>query len=329
MKNKMGAVRASAIAALVMAVSFVSGEPQAAERSFMSIGTGSVTGVYYPAGGSICYLVNKNRDRHDIRCTVESSDGSRQNVENILSGIIDFGIVQSDIQYHAVNGTSGFENVGPAENLRSVMSLHYEAFTVVARAGSNMKHIRDTQGSHMNIGNPGSGQRETMAVLMKAMGWGEDFFSEVYDLKASEQSNALCNGDIDAMVYTVGHPNASINEAFALCQSNLLDVTGPEIDRLIAENEYYSKVSIPGGMYRGQDDSTQTFGLSATVMTRASTSEEDVYEMAKAVFEDLETFRNLHPAFSDLDPARMVSEGLSAPMHPGAFRYYREAGLID
>lgn len=329
MIKSMGVTKPAVAGVLMWAAIFGSTGSLAAERSFISIGTGSVTGVYYPAGGAICHLINKNRDHHDIRCTVESSDGSRKNVENIVSGIVDFGIVQSDIQYNALNGTSGFEGAGPAENLRAVMSLHYEAFTVVARADSNMLHIQDTKGIRMNIGNPGSGQRETMAVVMKALGWTEEVFSEVYDLKASEQSNALCNGTIDAMVYIVGHPNASIREAFALCKSVMLDVSGPEIDRLISENEYYSKVSMPGGLYRGDDGSTQTFGLSATVMTRASTSDENVYEMVKAVFENLETFRNLHPAFASLDPSRMVREGLSAPLHPGALRYYREAGLID
>lgn len=301
---------------------------QSAEKNYISIGTGSVTGVYYPAGGSICHLLNRGRRTHGIRCSVESSSGSEVNIENIRSGNIDFGIVQSDAQYNAVHGLAGFAEAGTFDDLRSVMSLYFEAFTLVARSDSKIRSINDLVGKRVNIGNPGSGHRGTMNVVMDAMGWTNATFAEANELKASEQSSALCNGTIDAMVYTVGHPNASIKEATMLCNSKIIGVTGAQISNLVFENDFYSFVTIPGGMYRGTAAATPTFGVGATVVTSAGMSEEVVYEMIKSVFENIETFRELHPAFSDVDPKKMVREGLSAPLHPGAIRYYREKGLI-
>ena len=302
---------------------------QSSEKNFIAIGTGSVTGVYYPAGGSICHLLNRGRRTHGIRCSVESSSGSAENINNIRANEIDFGVVQSDTQYQAVNGLSGFASDGPYDGLRSVMSLYFESFTIVARSDSGINSINDLAGKRVNLGNHGSGQRGTMDTVMRAMGWTEDTFSEVHELKASEQSRALCDGTIDAMVYTVGNPNASIKEATALCDSILVDVKGEEISELVANNDYYSFVTIPGGMYRGTDSNTNTFGVGATLVTSDNMSEEVVYEMVKAVFDNIETFRELHPAFSNVDPAKMASEGLSAPIHAGAIKYYREKGIIE
>ncbi len=301
---------------------------QSSEKNFIAIGTGSVTGVYYPAGGSICHLLNRGRRTHGIRCSVESSSGSVENINNIRANEIDFGVVQSDAQYQSVNGLSSFAKDGPYDGLRSVMSLYFEAFTLAVRSDSNINSINDLVGKRVNIGNIGSGQRSTMDIVMLAMGWTENTFAEVHELKASEQSRALCDGTIDAMVYTAGHPNASIKEATSLCDSGLVDVGGEEISELVANNDYYSFVTIPGGMYRGTNSNTNTFGVGATLVTSANMSEGVVYEMVKAVFDNIETFRELHPAFSEVDPVKMAAEGLSAPLHAGAIKYYREKGII-
>lgn len=316
--------------AFVFVASYMPGSTlaQSRENNFITIGTGSVTGVYYPAGGSICHLLNRGRIKHGIRCSVESSSGSVENIENILSSNIDFGIVQSDTQYQAVHGLSGFAPDGPNDRLRSVMSLYYESFTLVVRTDSGIKSLGDLPGKRVNIGNNGSGQRATMEIVMQAMGWTKDTFSEIHEFKASEQSRALCDGTIDAMVYMVGHPNASIKEATALCDSVLIDVSGPEIEKLVHDNKYYSLVTIPGDMYRGAKNKTNTFGVGATLLTRANMNEEVVYEITKSVMENINTFRELHPAFSTVNPIKMVSEGLSAPLHPGALKYYREKGLV-
>ena len=303
--------------------------PAAIAEEFITIGTGGVTGVYYPTGGAICRLVNKGRKEHGIRCSVESTGGSVYNINTIREGELEFGVAQSDWQYHAYNGTSKFADAGAFEDLRAVFSVHPEPFTVVARADSGVSSFEDLKGKRVNIGNPGSGQRGTMEVLLEAMGWSTDDFALATELKAAEQSAALCDNQIDAMVYTVGHPSGSIQEATTACDSVLVNVTGDVVDGLIADNSFYRSATIPGGMYRGSDSDTATFGVGATFVTSAAVSEDAVYAVVSSVFNNFDDFKKLHPAFANLDPQEMATAGLSAPLHPGAAKYYKEQGWID
>ncbi|AUG55394.1 TAXI family TRAP transporter solute-binding subunit [Thalassospira marina] len=318
---------ASAVVALA-GVSMFSGQASAAEQKFITIGTGGVTGVYYPTGGAICRLVNKGRKDHGIRCSVESTGGSVYNVNTIRAGELDMGVAQSDIQYYAYNGTGKFEEQGPFKELRAVFSIHPEPFTVVARADSGIKTFDDLKGKRVNIGNPGSGQRDTMDVVMAAKGWSVDDFALASELKPAEQSQALCDNKIDAMIYTVGHPAGSIQEATTACDSVLVDVSGPEIDKLVADNPYYRIATIPGGMYRGNPDDVKTFGVGATFVSSTKTEDDIVYNVVKAVFENFDDFKKLHPAFANLKKEEMIKDGLSAPLHDGAVKYYKEAGLM-
>lgn len=302
--------------------------PSAQAQDFITIGTGGVTGVYYPTGGAICRLVNKSRKEHGIRCSVESTGGSVYNINTIRAGELDMGVAQSDWQYHAYNGTSKFKDAGAFKDLRAVFSVHPEPFTVVARADAGIKTFDDLKGKRVNIGNPGSGQRGTMEVLMDAKGWTTDDFKLASELKAAEQSKALCDNKIDAMVYTVGHPSGSIKEATTSCDSVLVTVAGPDVEKLVADNDFYRTATIPAGMYRGTDADTQTFGVGATFVTSANVDDKLVYNVVKAVFENFDTFKKLHPAFANLKKEEMVKDGLSAPLHPGAEKYYKEAGLL-
>ncbi len=313
----------------VMGAALLMGSTALAQETFMSIGTGGVTGVYYPAGGAICRLVNRDRAEHGIRCGVESTGGSIFNINAIRSGELEFGVAQSDWQYHAFNGTSRFEENGPFEGLRAVFSLHPEPFTVVARADAGITSFDDLAGKRVNIGNPGSGQRGTMDVVMNAMGWTMDTFAQATELPPAEQSLALCDNNVDAIVYTVGHPSGAIQEATTACDTVLVNVDNDAIRALVEERDYYRMATIPGGMYRGTDEDITTFGVGATFVSSDAVSEEMGYQVARAIFENLDQFRALHPALANLDPAEMVSDGLSAPLHPGAERFFREAGLID
>ncbi|MFL0985734.1 TAXI family TRAP transporter solute-binding subunit (plasmid) [Vibrio parahaemolyticus] len=316
------------IALAASLAALTAGYSVAAEETFVTIGTGGVTGVYYPTGGAICRLVNKSRAEHGIRCSVESTGGSIYNINTIRAGELDLGIAQSDWQYHAYNGTSQFAENGPFKELRAVFSVHPEPFTVVARQDSNIKTFDDLKGKRVNIGNPGSGQRGTMEVLMKEYGWINDDFKLVSELKAAEQSKALCDNKIDAMVYTVGHPSGAIKEATTSCDSNIVTVAGPKVDKLIADNSFYRVATVPGGMYRGSDNDVMTFGVGATFVSSTAVPEDVVYNVVKAVFENFDDFRRLHPAFANLKKEEMVKDGLSAPLHPGALKYYKEVGLI-
>jgi TRAP transporter TAXI family solute receptor len=298
-----------------------------AEQRFTSVGTGGLTGVYYPTGGAICRLLNKGRKEHGIRCSVESTGGSIFNLNSIASGELDFGVAQSDWQYHAYHGSSKFSQQGPNKSLRAVFSIHSEPFTVMARDDSQIKMFSDLKGKRVNIGNPGSGQRGTMEVLMGAYKWSMDDFKLASELKATEQARALCDNKIDAMIYTVGHPNASIKEAATACDARLVPVSGEVVNGLIDSNTYYASAVIPGGMYRGSESDTQTFGVKATLVTSETVDEGVVYQLVKAVFENLAVFRKLHPAFAHLKAEEML-KGNSVPFHAGAQRYYKEKGLL-
>lgn len=323
----MSKLAVSMVSCFALAMTAVVGTVQA-KQTFVTIGTGGVTGVYYPTGGAICRLVNKGKKEHGIRCSVESTGGSVYNLNAIAAGELDMGVAQSDWQYHAYHGTSKFKDAGPNKDLRAVFSVHPEPFTVVARADSGIKNFQDLKGKRVNIGNPGSGQRGTMEVVMKKLGWTKDDFKLASELKSAEQSGALCDNKIDAIVFTVGHPSGSIKEATTSCDSVLVNVTGPEIDALVKENDYYRTATIPGGMYRGTDADITTFGVGATFVSSTKVPEEIIYQVVKAVFENFDTFKKLHPAFANLKKEEMVTDGLSAPLHAGALKYYKEVGLI-
>ncbi len=302
----------------------------AAQQTFVSIGTGGVTGVYYPTGGAICRLVNKDRKRHGIRCSVESTGGSVYNINTIRGGELDMGVAQSDWQYHAYNGSGkeAFINAGPFKELRAIFSVHPEPFTVVARADSGIKNFSDLPGKRVNIGNPGSGQRGTMEIVMDVLGWKENTFALASELKSAEQSQALCDNKIDAMVFTVGHPSSSIKEAATTCDSVIVTVDGKEIDKLVQENDYYRYATVPGGMYRGNPNDIKTFGVGATFVTSTAVSNEVIYEVVKGVFDNFADFKKLHPAFANLKESEMIVDALSAPLHAGAVKYYKERGWM-
>ena len=301
---------------------------QAADQQFISIGTGSVTGVYYPTGGAICRLVNRDRKTHGIRCSAESTGGSVYNINTLRQGELEFGVAQSDWQYHSYNGTSRFADQGAFKGLRAVFSVHPEPFTMVARNDSGINDFTDIKGKRINVGNPGSGQRATMEVVMDAFGIGMSDLAVAAEFKGSEMAQAMCDDKVEAIVYSVGHPNAAITEATTTCDSKLVNVQGAPIDGLIADKPFYRTATIPGGMYRGNDQVTNTFGVGATFVTSADVSEEVVYTVVKAVFDNFGDFKKLHPAFANLQEDEMIQDGLSAPLHRGAVKYYKERGWM-
>ncbi|HWP10556.1 MAG TPA: TAXI family TRAP transporter solute-binding subunit [Ramlibacter sp.] len=316
------------LAAAVAVTAAVWSAPAAAQQKFITIGTGGVTGVYYAAGGAICRLVNKDRAKHGIRCSVESTGGSVFNVNTIKAGELDLGFSQSDVQYNATKGLGQFKDAGAWADQRAVFSVHPEPFTVVARKEANIKAFTDFKGKRFNVGNPGSGTRASMEELLAAMGWKLGDFSLASELKADEHGPALCDGKIDGFFYGVGHPSANIQDPTTSCGAKLVSVTGPAVDKLIAEKPYYAKAVIPGGLYPNNPEPTTTYGVLATVVASTKAPPETVYQVVKAVFDNFEEFKKLHPALAHLKPENMVKDGLSAPLHEGAARYYKEKGWI-
>lgn len=297
-----------------------------AQQTFITIGTGGVTGVYYPTGGAICRLVNKGRKDHGLRCSVESTGGSVYNTRTIRQGELDFGMVQSDVQAAAVAGTGKFEKDGAFEGLRALFSVHPEPMHVMARVDSGINSVADFKGKKINIANPGSGTRSLAEALMKYYGVSTDDFALTAELKSSEQASALCDGKIDATIWAAGLPNGSSQEATSTCDVKIIDLAGEGRDALLAAVPSYAAAFIPGGLYPGNPDDVQSWGPKATFVTSADTSDEAVYAVVSAVFENFEDFKKLHPAFARLKESEMITDGLSAPLHPGAAKYYAERG---
>jgi TRAP transporter TAXI family solute receptor len=299
-----------------------------AQQNFITIGTGGITGVYYPTGGAICRLVNKGRKDHGVRCSVESTGGSVYNINTIRAGELDMGVAQSDWQYHAYNGTGkeSFVKAGPFKDLRAVFSVHAEPVTIIARADAGIKTVQDLVGKRVNIGNPGSGTEATWNVMWKAMGHTNDDLKLAAQMKSAETPGALCDNKIDALFWLVGHPNGLSKEATTTCDAVMVEVSGPAIDKLVADNSFYRKATIPAGMYRGNPKDTPTFGVGATFVSSTATPEDTVYQVVKAVFDNFDSFKKLHPAFNNLKESEMITDALSAPLHDGAAKYYKERG---
>ncbi len=318
----------TALAAAFALVGSLGAAPAQAQQKFVTIGTGGVTGVYYAAGGAICRLMNKDRAQHGIRCSVESTGGSVYNVNTIKAGELDFGVVQSDVQYNAVKGAAQFKDGGPMTELRAVFAIHPEPLTVLARADAGVSKMEDFKGKRFNVGNPGSGQRATMDMLLPALGMKTADFSLVSELKPDEHGAALCDNKIDGFAYVVGHPAANIQDPTTTCGAKLVNISGPAVDKLVAEHPYFAEVEIPGGMYAGNPEATQTFGVVASFVSSSKVPADTVYALVKAVFDNFEDFKKLHPAFANLQPEHMIKDGLSAPLHEGAVKYYKEKGWM-
>jgi len=307
---------------------------EAAGRVFIAIGTGGPTGVYFVAGNSICRMVHKEAalerkqgKKHGLRCAAPSTGGSTYNITNIMAGELDFGIAQSDWQFHAYNGTSKFKEK-QFEKLRAVFSVHPEPFHILVGKDSGIRSWADLKGKRVNIGNPGSGQRGTMEVLMSAHGTVIGDFKSATEFTSTEQSKALCDDKIDAYGYTVGVPNAGVSVATDGCGASVINLKSTVEQKLVDDYPFYAFANIPRGTYKTSASDVTTFGVMATLVTSADQPEDVVYDLVRSVFENIKDFRELHPAFAHLDPEKMITDGLSAPLHPGAEKYYREKGWM-
>jgi len=316
------------IAAICLALGMmVNPTPVVAKTTFVTIGTGGITGVYYPTGGAIARIVNQKRKVYGIRCTVESTGGSVFNVNAVMSGDLEFGVVQSDRQYQAINGLAEWEEKGPQKDLRAVFTIHPEAITLVAADDAGIKTIADLKGKRVNIGNPGSGQRQNSIDALENAGINYETDLTAEGVKAAEAPGLLQDGRIDAFFYTVGHPSGAIKEATAGRRKvHFVDI--PNIDQLTKKFPYYAKAFVPIKFYEGatNKEDVETFGVKATLVTSAKVPDKVVYAVTKEVFDNYEEFKKLHPAYEVLTKENML-EGMSAPIHPGAMKYYKETGL--
>ncbi|MCK4585633.1 TAXI family TRAP transporter solute-binding subunit [candidate division WOR-3 bacterium] len=299
------------------------------KTKFVTIGTGGVTGVYYPTGGAISRMINKRFDEYKIKATVESTAGSVFNINAVISGDLDFGVAQSDRQYQAYNGLAEWAQAGKQPDLRSVFSIHPESITLVASENSNIENIEDLKGKRINLGNPGSGQLQNSRDVIIASGLTEKDIVAEY-VKAVEAPGLLQDERIDAFFYTVGHPNGNIKEATSgRIKVHIVPIKSSKIDKMLKRFPYYAKSVILQKFYPNALNTTdiETIGVKATFITSKNVDEDVVYAITKEVFENFEEFKTLHPAYEILTKASML-KGLSAPIHKGALRYFKETDLL-
>jgi TRAP transporter TAXI family solute receptor len=317
-----------ALAAVVFAVA--TSAPVAAQtesEAFASIGTGQMNGVYYPVGKAICQIINRDLRTHGVRCSPEATPGSVYNIGALKSGELEFAIVQSDVQFAAYHGDERW--TGSAfPHLRSVFSLYPEPVTVMARADAHIKELADLAGRRMNVGSQGSGTRATWDAVEAALGWNNQQRIRPAELRAKASIAALCSGGIDVNLMIIGHPSSLVRSQLDACAANFVAVAGPAIDKLIHDRPYYEREIIPARDY-GAGSDVPTFGGAATLVTSASVDARMVAVIAKEVLTHLGELRTLHPALAGLKAAEMVKDGLTAPLHPGAAKIYKELELRE
>lgn len=313
---------------LGVALAFSGAGRAEAKTTFITIGTGGITGVYYPTGGAIAKIVNAKKDKYNIRATVESTGASVFNINAIMSGDLEFGIAQADRQYQAYNGLSEWEGK-PQKDLRAVFALAPEAVTFVAAEDAGIKTLADAKGKVINLGNPGSGNRQNAIDVLQAAGINIEKDLKGEGIKAADAPRMVQDGRIDGFFYTVGHPNGNIKEATAGKRKCRI-VSIPDIAPLTKAFPYYSLTHIDMSQYpeaTNKDEDVTTVGMLATLVTSAKVPDDVVYAVTREIFENLDEFKKLHPALAGLTREGML-EGLTAPLHPGAEKYYKEAGLI-
>lgn len=310
--------------ALAALLAMLSAAPAGA-LEFVSVGTGGVGGLYYPAGRALCTLVNRQAGPDGLRCSAEATSGSVYNLDALAQGEEDLAIVQSDVQYDAVNGRGRWAG-RPMTQLRAVLSIYAEPVTIVASDASGITSLEDLRGKRLNIGNPGSGTRATWETIEAALGWKREALRQATELRPAGAGTSLCEGRIDAYLALTGNPSALVARTLADCPSHLVDVAGPAIDRLVAERPYYARVTIPAESY-GLPRSIETFGGSATLVTSAGVPERIVYAITKAALEGLDQLVDAVPPMAGTGPAQLAGGPLTAPLHPGAERAFRERGL--
>jgi uncharacterized protein len=297
-------------------------------RPDVVIGTAGPADIDYPLGGAICRLFNLDTPRHGLRCAEELSAGFVANIESLRSGRFDIGIVPSAVLADAVAGRGSFAARGPATDLRVLFAGHAYMFTLVAHRESGIRTVTDLRGKRIGIGSPGSRPRADMEGVMAALGLTRNEFAEVRELSPAEQNRAFCANELDAIVYSVSHPNGLIRDATLTCHGVLVAVSGPAIDRMLSAYQEYERATIPGGTYSANPTDVPTFGVRAGVVTTARMPDAVAYEITRAVFNNFDDFRRLHPAFEALSVTRMAHAAGRAPLHAGAARYYREQGWL-
>jgi hypothetical protein len=329
-------IRILALSTLALTIIMFSMVSRPAFALEILIGSSRTTTFNYHFGRALCRLIS--RGPGDLDCDVSAADVGLHSADyvhtltNVRNGALDLGIIDSSVQYDAINKTGRFEYYdGDFKNIRGLFSVNGVPFTIVLRGNENLASFNDLEGKKVNVGNPGSPQRAIMDSLLEAQGWSKKSFQLAEELPATNNQDtmSLCFGAVDAVVRFNVQPDAATRHMVDLCDARLLPITGDMVDKLISKYPYYSTQSIAAGTYASNAESVATFGLLETVVTSEEVDADTVYALVKSVFDQIDRLRNTHPVFSSLNPVDMISKGMTAPLHEGALKYYREQGWMQ
>ena len=298
------------------------------DLSHLLLGTGSVQGVYFPIGGVICRLLNRHKNLHKIRCSLESTGGSIYNLKELNQGNFDIVFAQSDWQFHAYNGSSAFEKIGPNPKLRAVFALEADPVAILVKRTSEISHFDELADRRVSFGYTRSLQHRIIDDLLATKGWSSDKFKEVRPMSDTKQVAQLCEDKIEAITLLSSSLNDYLKDLPEGCQMNLIPIVGVEVSDVIKLKPYYRTGKILKGLVPGVDQDIQSFGLGATFVTNEDTSPKAIYHVVKEVVENFRDFKSLHPSLADLNKKDLSHAGISIPLHAGAIRYYKEARLL-
>lgn len=292
----------------------------------MVISAGNVTGVYYPTAGAICREINLNKN-DDISCFVRASNGSFQALSELQSDKSNLAIVQSDIANDAFNNTRLFAKSKPFADLRAILSLYDDAFTIVTKKDSKINKLDDIKNTKVSYGHSGSGTYSMLNAVMKVKNWHITDFVSIVPISPSDQAEALCRGEIDAVLFSVAHPNGAIKEIFNNCDAKIISLSDEEINQIIKSNDYYKKATIDASIYNTSEN-IESFSSKAGLFATTKLSNAAAYNLARRVATNIQALRDSHPVLKKLEASDLPKIEGNIPMHPGAKKYYIEAGLL-
>ena len=287
----------------------------------MTMGTGGTSGTYYAFGGVLGQYIKNNAG---IDVTVVSTDGSKANIQGIDAGDYQLGTVQSDVMAYAWEGTRSFEAEGKTDSFRVVAGLYAESVQLITMDES-IKSVADLKGKAVSIGAPGSGVYFNAMDVLAAAGLTENDIQPQY-LSFADSTDGLKDGKIDAAFIVAGAPTPAITELCTTNNAYLVPIDGEVAEKLMASCPFYTVFNIPAGTYAGQDTDIQTVTVKATLIVSASASEEDVYKLTAAIFDNAEAIAAENGKGAELSIENATS-GMTAPFHAGAAKYFAEKGV--
>ena len=326
------------LAGAALAVSLMAGAATAQDMNFFTIGTGGTGGTYFPLGGTIANAISSppgSRACDDggscgvpgLVAVAQSSRGSVANVNGIKSGLLSSGFSQSDVAYWAYSGTGTFEGQEAMTDLRAIAALYPEHIHLIASKASGIKSVADLKGKRVSLDEPGSGTYVDAKIILEAFGMSEADVT-VENLKPGPAADAIRNGQLDALIFVGGYPAGTLVELASSAEVTVVPISGPEVDKMLQKYSFFSKDTIPAGTYEGTE-AAETVAVGAQWLTSAKLDEELIYNITKALWnKNSRSLLDVGHAKGKSVTAETALEGIGIPLHPGAEKFYREAGIL-